>query len=183
MQKILVIDDQEENIQAAIDQFGNHPEYDLTTASGYEDAKKLIEYGVFEIVMCDLMMPFQSPGFVVPEFISSPTPYGLYLALLCLQKRIKKIIVISNGLEHIDDLGFGNHHSCPASLAFDDLNHLNVDSLVCIQYPYTVANTRNRIKDWLRCLEQILIFDELSKTEQLNFETFFYDEETTLYAG
>jgi hypothetical protein len=46
-----------------------------------------------------------------------------------------------------------------------------------------VANTRNRIKDWLRCLERILIFDELSKTEQLNFETFFYDEETTLYAG
>lgn len=106
--RVLVIDDTPANIQSA---FETIPEsYDLVTATGYDEAMKILAEQPFDWVLTDLHMPMSSRTLSDEAFkLGELIPYGLLLVVEFLRQGIHNVAVVT-------DL---NHHQDPFSAAFD----------------------------------------------------------------
>jgi CheY-like chemotaxis protein len=109
--KILVVDDKDENINAARNQFA-HKNVELICCSKFSTASKLLKEQKFDMLLTDLMMPGESMGISHnnPE-IGKEVPYGL---VLCLMAK-------NHGVSHVAILTDINHHSGPIASAMDNL--------------------------------------------------------------
>src|SRR3989338_6719999 len=114
--KILVIDDKQENLQAARDQLG--AEHELTTTGGYDSGLRLITQAnvePFDVVLCDLFMPApRQVGYVglSPEgakHTGEEMPIGIFLVLKAAKHGVKFVAVLT----------MTNHHDHPASAMID----------------------------------------------------------------
>lgn len=140
--RILVIDDNKTNRDAAVAQLGN--EHEVVTAAGSDEALNLLGYGYahgsdqssvhkFDAVLCDLLMP--SPG---RACYAQDMDAGIYLAITAAR----------NGAKYVGLLTDGSHHSHPAADCLDSVQRngywpdvFSIDgALVC------VSNNPNWIK-------------------------------------
>ena len=132
--KILVIDDNQVNLDAAEAQLAGH---DVTFVSSYDEGRELVKKKhEFEVVLVDLLMPAsreaQGAGM---RYVGQEMPIGIFLALLAAKNGAKYVAVFTDS----------DHHSHPASACFDAFNRGECDPT-----PFTVegakmllSNTRN----------------------------------------
>ncbi len=71
MLKVLVVDDEENNLEM-IKKFGNVKDYDVTTCMQAYDAIKLVNHKEYDVIILDVMMP-QINGFELLEQIKKMT--------------------------------------------------------------------------------------------------------------
>ena len=120
--KILVIDDSQEQRNAAIEQLSE--KHELIVISTYKEARKLLggekwrslQAHDFDAVLTDLMMPAEMDcvEHKAHEFKGQLMPYGLWIALLALRNSSStKVAIVSSGL---------GHHSHPMVFAAEPLS-------------------------------------------------------------
>lgn len=164
--KILVIDDNQENIKAAKEQF-NNPDFDLTVADNYDEAFELIcqkkkntnkpmGYEIidhdFQIVLCDLMMPASKNkmGEKGMQFIGQEMPVGIFLAIQAGIYGPDNVIV---GM-----LSNTSHHDHPGAAASNDFPlssfSLGKGNAVFTNRIWYFEN-ENHSKNWIKFLEHI----------------------------
>lgn len=174
--KILIIDDKQENLDAAKKQLAGH---ELTTASSYDEAEKYLaanlcsdrNYGrwrknseidyiesKFDVILTDLFLPASTNAVVGVKF-SDEVPYGTVLALAALRLGIPVAIVTTGG-----------HHANSFMWSLDLLDLQSRDDEF---NPCLVGNTRFLcfnsgtrvedgkggyviVKDWDQALERLL---------------------------
>jgi CheY-like chemotaxis protein len=114
--KILVIDDSEVNLKAAVAQLGS--EHEVVTERSAKEARYLLGWEgfgggetankhEFEVVLCDLLMP--SPGSACRQVVEMDT--GIYLAITAAR----------NGAKYVGLLTDKGHHDHPASDCLDTI--------------------------------------------------------------
>ncbi len=138
MAKILVVDDNIENLKAAINQL--EPEHEVTTCGTASEAKELIVSEKYDVVMTDVMMPGErdGQGHKGQEHIGKLIPIGLVIALLALKHDVPNIYIVSDS----------NHHDHPIAWAMDSLNGGNRVKCLCgYECPM-----KDKTKDWKRSL-------------------------------
>lgn len=118
--KILVVDDNQINLNAAAAQLAGH---DLILVDDYEKAQYLIngspwsktEKESFDAVLVDLLMPATGLGSVSDDnpLVGREMPVGVFLALLAIKNNVKYVAVFTDS----------NHHDHPASTCFDAINN------------------------------------------------------------
>jgi len=123
--KILVIDDDQVNCDAARAQFADH---DVTVVSTYDKGQLLIAGGedasngwarvdpvAFDVVLVDLLMPAsrQQQGNRGSCFVGKEMPVGIFLGLLA---------AVKNGAKYVAVFTDSSHHDHPASACFDVFN-------------------------------------------------------------
>ena len=109
--RILVIDDKPENLQDAINQIGE--EYEITTASSYEEARELLSPKIFiepkgwqpnpqkfDILLTDLFMPVVEKHVENQKDKNKEHPYGLIFIFMAIASGIKMIGVVSSENHH-----------------------------------------------------------------------------------
>ncbi len=107
--KILVIDDNQGNLEAAKKQLANH---ELILCSSFEEARELLaSSNDYDVVMTDLFLPKCLDGMrsEIADQFAEEQPYGLVFALTAVKKGIKRIAVVSNA----------THHTHPINWALD----------------------------------------------------------------
>lgn len=109
--KILVIDDNKDNREAAMAQLGDH---ETTVVGSYDDGQELVqEKHEFEAVLVDLLMPASGQSIGRNEhLVGQEMPVGIFLALLAAKNGAKYVAVFTDS----------DHHSHPASACFDAFN-------------------------------------------------------------
>ncbi len=95
---ILIIDDSQNNRDAAINQLVGH---ELTVCASYKEAEDMIRTGqgdkpYFEAVLIDLFMPASE------EFKNIETPYGLAFAIGAIARGAKYVAILTAGESHHD---------------------------------------------------------------------------------
>ena len=135
--KVLVIDDTKRHRVSAAQIFTG-PEYELTIASSYDEAVKLLEVeysggGIdkngfaikkkelpyWDAVLCDLLMPASGECCASCSLVGVEMPVGWSLALVAARRGAKFVAVVTDK----------DHHQHPASAMLDRLceHVLNVD--------------------------------------------------------
>ena len=143
--KVLVIDDNQENLEAAKEQLGE--DYNLTAISTFEEAKKMLSEEKWDIVMTDIFMPATEDGLTSEGLRHSHelVPVGLILALVALKENTPQIFIVSDT----------NRHSHPIAWAMDNIrsgyDEASEDRIVC-RYHFSDASGK-RVKDWKRVLK------------------------------
>ncbi|MDH5442340.1 MAG: hypothetical protein OEX08_01930 [Candidatus Nomurabacteria bacterium] len=171
--KILVIDDNPQNIQAAEEQLG--ADHELTLCSSYDEAQEYltqvegdVQYHAkrgdsyfahfwekgdpwFDVVLTDLFMPPSSSGQGSTE--AGQVPYGFVFALAALRRGTKNVAIVTDGNHHdspllwaMDLIGFSDSES---SIAFNSSTFITCSSMIWDGNQYTV-------KDWKKALERLL---------------------------
>ena len=110
MTRILVVDDNQKNLEAAKNQLTG---CELTTCATFTEAKAAIINGNFHVVMTDVMMPGEKNG-QGPQsahYVGSLVPIGLVVALLALKQDVPHIYIVSDT----------NHHDHPVAWALDSI--------------------------------------------------------------
>jgi len=106
--KILVLDDSAKHQFSAKGLLKGH---DLKVVGTYDEAEGLLGAEKFDAFLGDLMLPASSKT-LSPDFYSlagQEMPLGTILALLAMKNGVKYVAVLTDA----------NHHSHPASAAFD----------------------------------------------------------------
>jgi CheY-like chemotaxis protein len=130
--KILVIDDNQKNLETAVDQLGK--EHELVTVSSYEEAEGYLASNLshvyacdrwdnvkwdkdnkaikqsFDVILTDLFMPANKRGISSNYNGADEIPYGLVIAMTARRLGIPVAIVTN-----------ANHHSHPLLWAMDML--------------------------------------------------------------
>ena len=141
--KVLVIDDTKRHRVSAAQIFTG-PEYELTIASSYDEAVKLLEVeysggGIdkngfaikkkelpyWDAVLCDLLMPASGECCASCSLVGVEMPVGWSLALVAARRGAKFVAVVTDK----------DHHQPPASAMLDRLceHVLNVDgAIACV---------------------------------------------------
>jgi len=97
--KILIVDDKQQNIEAAIDQFSSF-DVELITVKGFGPVAELLKNG-FDMVFTDLMMPAESDG--IPgnhSEIGKEVPYGLLIAIMAKNAGVKTVAIMTDISHH-----------------------------------------------------------------------------------
>ena len=128
--KILVIDDQQVNREAAKEQLSGICE--LTVVSTFKGAVEYMNRVQFDAILTDVMLPGEAEG--VGRGIGDDTPYGLTIALISLSQGIPVRLVT--------DL---DHHSSPIAWSLDQLRGLR-GPINCIE-SRTPKNWRKAFDD------------------------------------
>jgi len=138
--RILVIDDNQTHLDAAVAQLGD--EHEVVVASSYDKGRdqlapevdytkvrELCDGGMsmaeakkaaatpeisFDVVLCDLLMPASrhQQGPDGARFVGQEMPIGIFLAILAAK----------NGVGHVGLLTDSDHHSHPASACLDAIS-------------------------------------------------------------
>lgn len=117
--RILLVEDKNENIGAAMVMLADH---ELTLAKGYDEAHKLLEVipssmeAPFDVVLTDVMFPKGGNDCMNEEGKAlvrrqGDMPYGPVVALRALSVGVKRVGILTQG----------SHHSDPFVFAFDNL--------------------------------------------------------------
>jgi|APSaa5957512576_1039674.scaffolds.fasta_scaffold73683_1 CheY-like chemotaxis protein len=119
--KILVVEDNENNIRAAEAMLAEH---DVTIVSGYDQAREEI-LDDFDILLTDVMLPkggYEMMGDEGRQLVKSQgeMPYGAYILLLALDKSRNKTI------KKIGMITAGNHHNDPFVFALDGVEGFEI---------------------------------------------------------
>ena len=151
MSKILVCDDDQRHLDAAVEQLSRG--HELTCVDSYEEAIGLLKPSTnIEVLLSDLLMPAE-PYALGPQgmkFLGTSIPIGLILALRAAKVGVPLIAVVTDA----------NHHNHPMSAAVDWLNPaywndkvtglLHIEgSRVLIAHALLLADGR---KDWAKAL-------------------------------
>lgn len=115
--KIIVIDDKQKHLDAAIQTLIGH---DVTICSTYDDALELLEGQYWDAVLCDLLMPAgrDAQGPKGKKYVGKEMPVGWSLALFAARRGAKYVAVISDM----------NHHDHPASAMIDRIGTVYVNT-------------------------------------------------------
>lgn len=165
--RILVIDDTQENLDAAIEQLKEH---EVITVASFTEAHKLLGNNKrnddtgpdgkpyvrwnegtteFDVVLTDLFMPAASDGGNT-EKAGETTPYGLVFAMAAIRRCVPMVAIVTKG----------NHHSEPMLWALDLLGLEFTDEIK----PYKIGNTmfaccnhtsNKKPKDWALALKKL----------------------------
>lgn len=149
MQKIhiLVVDDNQENLEGAKNQFKGK-NVNLICCNLFSVASKMIQGKKFDIVLTDLMIPGEADGVSSdnPE-IGKEVPYGLVISIMAKNM----------GVPHVAILTDISHHAGPIAWAMD-----------------TVLGTHSFIscfnegkKNWLRAAEKFTVIEEEVEKEHV----------------
>lgn len=108
--KILVIDDTQKHLDAAIQTLIGH---DVTICNNYDEAVDLVRDDGWDAILCDLLMPAgeRSQGERGEKFIGQEMPVGWALALMAAH--------MHHGAKYIAVFSDINHHDHPASAMLD----------------------------------------------------------------
>lgn len=118
--KILVIDDNADNLRAATRMLKDH---EVRLASSYEEVEPLLTRGDWndgdmeidefypDVILTDLFMPAPKVRQNMHLFVEQEMPVGSFIILLALKQGIKKIGLITDT----------NHHAHPASAMLDPI--------------------------------------------------------------
>lgn len=177
--KILVIDDNLDNLAAAERQLIGH---DLTLCSSFKEAQKYLnqdpcidgmnnlplnpeswDYGRYyhkgesnyDVVLTDLFLPVCLDGLGdnnprKNEHVGTEKPYGLFFVLLALRRGVKKIAIVTNAGHHDDPLIW----SLEKPLGFGRMISFGENDFV---FSCNSAHWENdiRVKDWLDALNKL----------------------------
>ena len=148
--KILVVDDQQMNLDAAKAQLIGH---EVTTVSNFDEAFKLVcHYDAgwqkpnivdFDAVLTDLLMPAGKlrQGDKGLRHLGEEMPLGIFLVLQAAKSGVKLIGLLTDT----------NHHDHPASAALDHLGHMNLGESKLV-----VNNNSSSNKNWAKLLDSLL---------------------------
>jgi len=141
--KILVVDDNFNNLIAAEDQLGQN--HELVTVLTYGQAVALIKEQEWDVVMTDLMMPVEELGDMAypANFEGQEMPYGLILALLAQQMEVPNIFIVT----------MADHHEHPIAWALDQVEGGNLIQVYGNNCPVVKMNGE-RVKNWAAVLPQ-----------------------------
>ena len=149
--RILIVDDNQEQLTAAKEQLGS--EHELVTMSRYEEAENILarvlrgEEPPFDAVLTDLLMPApRLDACRSSNIIGQEMPIGTTLAFLALRAGTNKVAVVSNM----------NHHKHPASAALDPFLHpfRLGDCVILLTNCHLVWHTET--KDWSHALYELI---------------------------
>jgi CheY-like chemotaxis protein len=139
--RILVIDDTPKHIDSAKRGLAGHH---LTTATGYQEAMKLLGSEKFDVVLTDLHLPMSSQTMGDMFKLGELVPYGMLLMVEAVRQGARRVGVVT-------DL---SHHDNPFSAAFDHYSQFLI--------PMGVANVRmmhakmvDGAKDWADALSRL----------------------------
>jgi CheY-like chemotaxis protein len=129
--KILVVDDEDRNREAAVKQLME--KHEVITASSFYEMRKLIKQGEkYDVLMTDLMMPGDEKEGMIPA--------GLACALLAMQHNIPRIYILSET----------NHHDYSLIYLLEDILKAGPINVFCGKYS---PDHRSRdVKNWSRLL-------------------------------
>jgi len=109
--KILVVDDDQENLERARKQFFSR-DAKLTCCSLFSVAADLLHERYYDVLLTDLMLPGEPNGISEENVeIGQDMPYGLVLAIMARNKGMRNVAILT-------DIG---HHSGPIAWAMDRL--------------------------------------------------------------
>lgn len=154
MKKVLIVDDKEYNIEAAVEQLSD--EYEVVCARSSSEALELlaeinqgrhgaVKKGEFDIVMTDCFMPAEPDGLSGKrkiEWAGVEIPAGLVIAILAARLGIEKIVICS-------DMG---HHSHPISWMMDYILGPGLIACGC-EHEWDSGDGPSR-KDWKEILKK-----------------------------
>ncbi len=140
---ILVVDDNNLNIKSALEGLAGER---LTTATGYQEALRIMGEKKFDVVLTDLHLPMSSQTLSDEAFkLGELVPYGILLMIEAARNGAKFVAVVT-------DL---NHHSDPFSAAFDHYS----------QFSYKIEGAKVKMlhaginvdgsKDWNNALKRV----------------------------
>ncbi len=142
--KVLVVDDTMANRQSAQEQLGD--EYQLTIASGFDEAMEALGKETFDVALLDLHLPMSAKTLSNEAFhLGELVPYGLLLMLEAGHCGAKHIAIVT-------DL---NHHADAFSAAFDLFRGKEIllgQGKVKLMH----APMKDGVKDWAKALEDLL---------------------------
>jgi CheY-like chemotaxis protein len=157
--KIIVIDDTLVHRMAAQQTLDGH---DLTVASSYDEAVKLLDRERYEVVLTDLLMPAgrDAQGPRGAPFVGQLMPVGFALALHAVLRGAKYVAVVSAT----------NHHDHPASAMLDRLGDaywrdeqtrprfvINGATVGFFHHPAVMVEGQGKGKDWGKVLRALLV--------------------------
>lgn len=145
--KILVIDDNQTNLNAAKAQLNEH---ELTLIRTYDEGEELLCCEIYDVALIDLMLPAsknqQSRKGLT--FVGQQLPVGIFLAILAVKKSVKYVAVFTDT----------DHHSHPASACIDPINTPNYFNMGGSKVIF--SNNRNWINDFHPNNLAIMMSDE-----------------------
>lgn len=140
--RVLVVDDTVKHQKSASVLLSD---CDLTIATGYTDAMKLLASEKFDMVLTDMEMPMADA--LATHILGKKVPYGLLIATEAARVGVKQVAVVT-------DL---NHHADPFSAAFDHFaQHDFVINGATVKYmhaPMTNIDGES-VKDWKSAMEK-----------------------------
>jgi len=139
---VLVIDDTFKHQCSAIELLS---EFDLTIATGYDEAMELLGKENFDVVLTDMEMPMSSRGAIATHVLGKLIPYGLLIEKEASLRGIKQIAVVT-------DL---NHHTDPFACAFDYFSQYDFEingSHVKYMHAPMIKIGEEYVKDWRKAL-------------------------------
>ncbi len=141
--RILVIDDTPTNIRSAKVGLAGHL---LRTATGYDEAMKILGNQDFDVVLTDLEMPM-SPNLLAPgRFkLGELVPYGFLIAIEAARQGAKFVAIATDG----------GHHAGPLQAAFDHFSKFPV-KIEGAKVVMVHACTGNEGKSWSSVLADLM---------------------------
>ncbi|MDP1619825.1 MAG: hypothetical protein Q8M12_02405, partial [bacterium] len=122
-------------------------EYDLTIATGYDEAMRLLASEKFDVVLTDMEMPMAVGGALATYILGKKIPYGLLIATEAARVGVKQVGVVT-------DLG---HHDDPFSAAFDHFSRYDYEingAIVKYMHAPMITMDGESAKDWSEALKK-----------------------------
>ncbi len=148
---ILVVDDTPRHLEAAKEQLSD---YEVTTASSYQEAELLIEcQKAFHIVLTDMWMPFEPQGYRNDkEFSGIPIPRGVIITRKAAPVT-PKVAVVSFGNEEYKDYNHGH----PLTKDFAQIDEIPGKLLYFHNGKCPTKDVNGeKVKDWKKILDILL---------------------------
>ncbi len=144
--KILVVDDNIGHQKSALALLSA---YDLTVATGYDEAMQFLASEKFDVVLTDMEMPMSTKGALGKYVLGKLVPYGLLIEKEASLRGVKHIAVVTNL----------NHHLDPFAAAFDYFSKyeyiVNESVVKYMHAPMTTINGEY-VKDWNMALSNLI---------------------------
>lgn len=141
--RVLVVDDTVKHQKSALVLLDD---YDLTIATGYDEAMGLLASDKFDVVLTDMEMPMSMR--LSTHILGKMIPYGLLIANEAARVGVKQVAVVT-------DLG---HHTDPFSASFDHFSRyvyeINGATVKYMHAPMVSMNGES-VKDWLEALKRL----------------------------
>ncbi|MDP1833323.1 MAG: hypothetical protein Q8L11_00110 [Candidatus Moranbacteria bacterium] len=142
--RVLVVDDTVKHQKSALVLLD---EYDLTIATGYDEAMRLLASEKFDVVLTDMEMPMAVGGALATYILGKKIPYGLLIATEAARVGVKQVGVVT-------DLG---HHDDPFSAAFDHFSRYDYEingAIVKYMHAPMITMDGESAKDWSEALKK-----------------------------
>lgn len=155
--KILIVDDNQENLERAKKEFSGR-NVKLTCCSLFSVAADLLHERSYDVLLTDLMLPGEPNGIGEENAeIGKDTPYGLVLAIMARNKGMKNVAILT-------DI---SHHSGPIAWAMDRLLFGTQSDIRCFDSKDWLAVANKFIPIVYNCGSDEILVSKMKKTLML----------------